>query len=114
MANVARDLSGILTGTGFIAYLDKCRKDAVDAYDALCEAAEVVYRGVIRAGGGAVWAMGIDTRVVARRMRRAMRHAADLHLEAAKAEATAAAIYHATLGAPVTARVDAQTFNPAR
>lgn len=114
MANPARDLSGILTGSGYTAYIDKCRKDDVEAYDALCEAAETVYRGIIRAGGGAAWAMGFDTKVIARRIKRAMMHSADLHLESAKALGTAAAIYNATLGSPPSARTDSRTFDPSK
>lgn len=112
MANPARSLDGILTGSGFLAYLDACRKDDMEAYDALHQAAQVVYQGVRRAGGGAAWAMGMDVRVIARRLRRAIQHQADLHLEAAKAAGTAAAIYNATLGAPVATRADARAFNP--
>lgn len=114
MANPARDLGGILTGSGFTAYIDKCRKDDVEAYDALCEAAETVYRGIVRAGGGATWAMGMDTRVIARRIRRAIMHSADLHLESAKALGVSAAIYNATLGSPPSTRSDARTFDPSR
>lgn len=112
MPNPARNLGDILKGSGFINFLNACRKDDMEAYDALHEAAQTVHQGIIRAGGGAAWAMGLDVRIVARRIRRAIQHAGDLHLEAAKAHGTAAAIYNATLGAPATGRRDAKTFDP--
>lgn len=114
MANAARNLDGILTGSGFIDYLDLCRKDAMEAYDALHEASQLVYHGIRRAGHGAPWAMGLDTRVVARRIRRALQHAADMHLEAAKAESVAASTYHATVGTAVTGRPDSSAFDPTK
>jgi hypothetical protein len=113
MPNPARNLSNVLKGSGFINYLNGCRKDDMEAYDALHEAAQTVYQGIVRAGGGAGWAMGLDVRIIARRIRRAIQHAADLHLEAARAHGTAAGIYNATLGAPAADRADAtKTFDP--
>jgi hypothetical protein len=83
----ARDIDGILKGSVFLAYLAKCAAHDVSAYDALHEAATTIRKGIEKSGKR--WAFGFDVKWKAHQITRPLRHAADLHLESAKA-------YHVT------------------
>jgi hypothetical protein len=101
MPQPATNTAGILTGSGLIRYLEGCRKHEMEAYDSLHAAAGEIAVGIRRAGGR-WWAAGVDVRLLARRLTRPIRHAADLHLEAAKALGTCAMILNGSLPAGKT------------
>lgn len=108
----AKDMSGVLTGTGFLAYLEAQRRHEMEQYDALHEAAVRVRRGIIRYAKGRQGMMGIDVRIAARKITRPMHHAADMHLQAAKALSMTAQTYLGTLGVP--AKAAPRSFDPTR
>lgn len=112
--NPATDLSDILTGSGLRKYLEACRKDDMEAYDALMEAAAQLRTAIVRAGGGNKMLFGADVRVIARKITRPIRHAAELHLQAAKANGTAWAVYMQTLGAPAPGGPKGRVFDPTK
>jgi hypothetical protein len=113
MAQPATNTAGVLTGSGFIKYLEGCRRHEMEAYDAIHAAAGEVAAGIRRAGGRK-WAVGIDTRLLARRLTRPMRHAADLHLEAAKALNVAAMIFNASLAPQTGSRGKQKVFDASK
>jgi hypothetical protein len=110
VAHPAQQMNKLMTGSGLLAYLEAVRRNELEAYDALMEAAQIVRVGIRRSGGRG-WALGLDVRLLARRITRPIEHAADLHMEAAKALATSALIFRQTLELRVV-KTAANTFNP--
>lgn len=110
--NPANDFSGILTATGFTAYIEKCRRHQMAQRDALLEAAAVLRRGIEKTGK---WYLGgLDAKWAARKITRPIRHAAYLHEEAAKALSSSHAVYLGTFGSAAKMKKDAASFDPTR
>jgi len=107
-------LSDILTATGLRAYLEQRRKTAMASHDELHEAAALLQRGIENMPGR-WWAGGVDQKMLARRITRPLRYAADVEEAKAKALASVWAIYSSTIGAPQPAERTARTaFDPSR
>jgi hypothetical protein len=114
MPQPAQEQADIYTGKGWLAYLERCRKHDMEAYDALHSAAAEIQASIRRAGGRAWWTMGVDARVLARRMTRPVRHAADLHLESAKSYKTAARIFKESLSPSSAKQAGHKQFDPTK
>lgn len=85
-AHPAQQIPDPLTVPDWFAYLERVRSHLIAGYDALEEAQEVIRYGVRHSGiDGHAALLGLDIRVLARRVARPIGHAADLHLEAATA-----------------------------
>jgi hypothetical protein len=109
----AQDMGDILTGTGFLAYLEKVRKNEMEAYDALMEAAHLLRVAIRRSSPGRAWAFGVDNRVIARKITRPIVYMADCHLEAAKAAGVSAAIFRGSLAGPTSGSMaGGKSFDP--
>jgi hypothetical protein len=82
----AQDIPDPLTVTTWFRYLEVVRGHLVTGYDALQETAVIIKEGVLRSGlEGHPALMGMDIRLLARKVARPVGYAGDLHIEAVKA-----------------------------
>lgn len=108
----AGDLGDILTGSGYLAWLDARVKEHLARADIIEEVAVVVANGIKKAGKR--WLKGADTYFVARRVTRPIKHAAGLEYECAKAFSLARALYRGAFAEATTQRAGAREFDPTK
>lgn len=106
----AGDLGDILTGSGYLAWLDARIKEHLRRADIYEEAGTIVENGIRKAGKR--WLMGADTYFTARRCTRPLKHAAGLEYEGAKALSLARALYRGAFADATTERASAGEFDP--
>lgn len=91
----------VLTGTGFLTYLNRVRSHAIAGSDALSVAADIMSQGIrksSRVPGG------IDKLLVARRIKKGITHMSMLELEIARTATAVAHHYRMSFGDPGTGR----------
>lgn len=115
-ALVTRDPAGslgdILTGTGYIKWLEDCAKAEFARADIYDEAATIVANGIKKQGRR--WLRGADVHFAARRLTRPLRHAAACHHEAGRALMLAKSLYRMQFADATTERAKAGEFDPTR
>lgn len=110
-AHPALDISGLDTGSGVLDYFAKNRRHAVTGSDGVREAAQLIYRGIIKSSN---WPGGIDKMITARRVRKAILQAAAAEEEAGKSFAAARTLWLQAIGDPKSMRVRTQGIDPTK
>lgn len=108
----AKDISGILTATGLHAYIEGCRRFEMLQHDAYHMAASVLEQGIRRYAKGRKGMLGIDVKLAAQKVTKPIRHAGDMHGQAAKALTVAWQNYLKTIGVPE--KTAAGAFDPTK
>jgi hypothetical protein len=99
-----------LTGSGVLRWMRTVGRHEIEGSDATREVAQLLYRAVMRSGK---LPGGVDRILAARRLRKAVLHAAVAQEEAARAFSAAQSVYLAQFGEP-SRRVADRGFDPTR
>jgi hypothetical protein len=109
----AKNVGAILTGSGFHAYIEACRAFEMVQHDALHAAASILEHGIRKYAKGRKGMLGVDVKLAASKIVRPIRHAANMHAQAAKALSTSWLNYQKTLGVP-DRKTPAGAFDPTK
>jgi hypothetical protein len=100
-AHPAANAGDILTGTGFLTYLNRVRAHAIAGSDALSVAADTMSQGIRKSSK---IPGGIDKLLVSRRIKKGITHMSMLELEIARTATAVAHHYRMAFGDPVSGR----------
>jgi len=105
------DITNLHTGSGVLTYLATCRRHSVTGSDGVREAAQLIYRGIMKSSR---WPGGVDKIVTARRVRKSLLQAAAAEEEAAKAFAATRTLWLQAIGDPSSMQIRTQGIDPTK
>lgn len=111
MAHPAKRRDDLNKGSGLLRWIDRCRAHSAQGSDAATEAAQILYHLILRSSK---MPLGIDKQIAARRIRRAILHAAKVEMEAARAWSAAGHLVRGEFGDPGSKLSEKKGFDPSK